>query len=296
MINIGMNNANLDQSLADLSKIIKDLAESAQKPVAQEITHFVEFKAKDGKTNTGKGLIWSGEGYTKQFIYRSNPQAFFSSESIDIDKNKDFSVGGISVLSQTELGPSVTKSSLQQVGRLKGLIVDGSININQYLIYNGTTDRLGLGTDAPNAALSVAENSIEVMIGTTDDLHGMVGTHSATDLDLVTDNTPRISIKGNGDITLGNFNRNPIKVSINGKLSVGVKVPDANVDLHVAGPARINNRLQIVLDSAPKEGTYGVGDIVWNSNPRVGVGIGWVCVRAGSPGSWYPFGEIKERG
>jgi hypothetical protein len=287
---------NIDQTLTDLSKVLKELVDAAHQPVSQEVTQFLEFRAKKGGDNFGKGVIWSGQGHTKQIVFNGNPDRFFFSESIDLDKDRNITIGGTKVIDGKELGPTITKSNLQQVGRLKGLIVDGSININQYLIYNGATDRLGLGTEAPNAALSVAENSIEVMLGTTDDFHGMVGTFASTDFDIVTDNTARISVKANGNIDLGNPNRNPIQVKVNGKLSIGVNVPDPSVDLHVAGPVRFNGHIQMYAATPPTEGTYAVGDIIWNSSPRVGVGVGWVCLRAGSPGSWYPFGEIKERG
>jgi hypothetical protein len=286
---------NIDQTLTDLNRVLKELVDAAHQPVSQEVTQFLEFRAKKGSDNFGKGVIWSGQGHTKQIVFNGNPDRFFVSESIDLDKDKNISIGGTKIIDGKELGPTITKSNLQQVGRLKGLIVDGSLNINQYLIYNGATDRLGLGTEAPNAALSVAENAIEVMLGTTDQMHGMVGTFASTDFDIVTDNTARISVKANGNIDLGNQNRNPIQVKINGKLSIGVNVPDPSVDLHVAGPVRFNGHIQMYAAAPPTEGTYTVGDIIWNSNPRVGIGIGWVCLRAGSPGAWYPFGEIKER-
>jgi len=291
-----MNNTNIDQTLTDLSRVLKDLVDAAHQPVAQEITQFLEFRAKKGEENSGKGVIWTGNGITKQFVYNGNPDRFFSSESIDLDREKKLTIGGDLVLSSKELGSSVVKSNLQTVGRLRGLIVDGSLNINQYLIYNGTTDRLGLGTEAPNAAFSVAENAIEVMLGTNDDFHGMVGTFASTDFDIVSDNTTRISVKANGNIDLGNPNRNPIQVKVNGKLSIGVENPDPAFDLHVAGAVRFSGHVQMYAGEPPQEGTYAVGDIVWNTNARVGTGVGWVCLRAGSPGSWYPFGEIKERG
>jgi hypothetical protein len=291
-----MNNTNIDQTLTDLSKVIKDLAQAANSPVAQEVTQFLEFRAKEGGTNYGKGIIWSGQGHTKQIVFNSNPDRIFVSENIDLDGSKALSIGGTKVIDAKELGTTVVKSNLQTVGRLKGLVVDGSININQYLIYNGATDRLGIGTENPNAALSVAENAIEVMLGTNDDFHGMVGTFASTDFDIVTDNTTRIAVKANGNIDLGNPNRNPIQVKVNGKLSIGVSNPDPSVDLHVAGAVRFNGHVQMYANEPPTEGTYSVGDIVWNTAARVGAGVGWICLRAGSPGAWYPFGEIKERG
>lgn len=290
-----MNNTNLDQTLADLNKIIKDLAEAAHQPVAQEITQFLEFRAKKGEHNNGKGIIWSGEGTTKQIVFNHKPDRFFSSENLDLAKDKALSIGNTKILDAESLGPSVIKSNLKEVGRLKGLIVDGSVIINQYLFYNSALDRLGVGTDEPNAALAVADQGVEVMIGTNDQLHGMIGTYASNDLDLVTGNIPRISIKANGDVIFGHPTKNPVQIKVLGKLSVGIEIPDPSVDLHVAGPVRFNNKLHLSASAPPSQGNFSIGDIVWNDNPYVGQCVGWVCLRAGNPGMWYPFGEIKEQ-
>lgn len=44
--------------------------------------------------------------------------------------------------------------------------------------------------------------------------------------------------------------------------------------------------------SAPTTGTYSLGDIVYNSNPSAGGYLGWVCIEAGTPGTWKGFGLI----
>lgn len=44
---------------------------------------------------------------------------------------------------------------------------------------------------------------------------------------------------------------------------------------------------------APTSGTYQRGDIVWNSVPKAGKPIGWICVIAGTPGTWKGFGTIE---
>lgn len=44
--------------------------------------------------------------------------------------------------------------------------------------------------------------------------------------------------------------------------------------------------------SAPTAGTWARGDIVWNSAPAVAGYIGFVCVAAGTPGTWASFGQI----
>lgn len=45
--------------------------------------------------------------------------------------------------------------------------------------------------------------------------------------------------------------------------------------------------------AAPVSGTYAVGSIVYNSAPTAGGFIGWVCVTAGTPGTWKTFGAIS---
>lgn len=42
----------------------------------------------------------------------------------------------------------------------------------------------------------------------------------------------------------------------------------------------------------PDAGTHNVGDRVWNTAPAAGGVVGWVCVTAGTPGTWRAFGTI----
>lgn len=245
-----------------------------------------------GKDVYGKGLIWKDAGYTKQFVFQGQPDRFFSSEIIDIAKGKYLSVNGVKVIDDIELGSSITKSSLREVGRLRGLLVDGSVSINNYLYYNSSSDRLGLGTEEPNAALSVAEDMIEVMLGTRESVKGIVGTYASHSFDIVTDNTSRMSFAANGNIQLGNTKQPPAQVSMHGKLAIKVNMPDPEVDLHVAGAVKFSGKLQKYGVTYPTAGAYNIGDIVWNSEPKINYFVGWVCLQAGEPGVWAPFGKI----
>lgn len=38
--------------------------------------------------------------------------------------------------------------------------------------------------------------------------------------------------------------------------------------------------------TAAGDGTFKVGDIVWNTAPSTGAAAFWVCITAGSPGTW----------
>ena len=245
-----------------------------------------------GDNLEGKGLLWAGKGNTKQLIFASNPDRFFVSENIDFARGKSITVNNIKLIDETEIGPTVVKSNLRELGRLKGLIVDGNFVLDQYVFYDNATSRLGVGTDQPNGAVSIAEEGIEVILGTKDASRGYVGTFASHGLDIVTDNTARISVGAGGNIQLGNPKLAPVQVSVHGKLSVRVATPDPEVDLHVNGAIKFNNRLQKYDRAYPTSGFYNEGDIVWNNQPRMNSYIGWVCVQAGDPGLWAPFGKI----
>ena len=264
---------------------------------AKEIKAEIQFEKNisvtfGGENSAGKGLLWTGQGYTKQFVYNQNPDRFYSSETIDVGRNKHFSINGIKVLDEIELGSSITKSNLREVGKLKGLLVDGDVIINDFVFYNSTSDRLGIGTDVPKAALTVAEDMIEVMLGTKDASRGMVGTYAGQGFDIVTDNASRISVSANGHIHLGNKNYPAIQVTVHGSMGINISTPDSRVALDVNGAVKFNNKLHLSAEESPKSGSFNLGDIVWNSNPQQRGYVGWVCIRAGSPGVWNGFGKI----
>ena len=179
-----MENQSLHQAIDVLSNALKTIADEKE---AKFDKQFLDFHANKGETNYGKGIIFSGDGYTKQLVFASGPDRFFSSENIDLSKDHYYAINNIKVLDDKELGSSVVKSNLREVGRLKGLIVDGNVNIDQYIFYKSVSNRIGLGTEDPNAGLSVAENGVEVMLGTAENGHGKIGTHASNDFDMVTD-------------------------------------------------------------------------------------------------------------
>src|SRR5690606_6593795 len=42
----------------------------------------------------------------------------------------------------------------------------------------------------------------------------------------------------------------------------------------------------------PAAGTWARGDVVYHNAPSAGGKLGWVCVTAGTPGTWKGFGTI----
>lgn len=251
---------------------------------------FLEFANPQGDpANTG--FLWSGGGNNKLFIFKTGPDRFFSTENIDLLDGKSYHVNGIPVLDSTELGRSVTTSNLQQLGTLKKLTVGGSVNIADHVYFNPSSQRFSIGTEDPSANFTVYDynNDVELVLN-SNDKYGEVGTYNTKGLQLITDNQARITVEVNGDITLGQEQRDSTQTRVYGKLSVGVKNPTEQFE--VAGNVRFGNRLFTQGNAAPSAGNFQKGDIVWNTDPKPESYIGWVCVVSGNPGVWAPFGLI----
>jgi hypothetical protein len=256
--------ATQEEKLDNLSKLLKDILDEKNQD-----TNIVELSyLKFNGDIEGKGLIWAGRGHTKQLVYQPSPDRFFSSETIDLAKDRALTINGIKIIDDKELGTSITKSSLREVGRLRGLIVDGSLSVNQFLYYNATSDRLGLGTEEPNAALSICDEGVEIVIGAREYNKAGIGAYNSSDLELITDNTTRISIAAGGNIELGNRNNGPIQVSVHGTMSINVATPDPRTNLHVGGAIKFNDTLHLKGTRPPEGGSFKQGDIVWNSEPQ----------------------------
>jgi len=194
-------------------------------------------------------------------------------DAIMIDHNE--------VIWKHELGKSVKKSSLTEVGVLKDLRVDKT--------FFASNKRVGINTEAPSAEFSVNVGGYEV-ITRMQDRNTYVGTYSPVPFAIGTDDTPRILCRSNGDIVVGNEDGRPIKMNVYGRLGVGVKNPQES--LHVSGNIKFADRVFTSGSGSPREGRWDTGSVVWNDNPQINQPVGWVCIKGGSPGSWNAFGQI----
>jgi hypothetical protein len=281
--------ATQQEKLDNLSALLNDiLSEKNQDTNIVELSYL-----KFNGDIEGKGLIWAGRGHTKQFVYQPSPDRFFSSETIDLAKDRAVTINGVKIIDDKELGTSIIKSSLREVGRLRGLIVDGSLSVNQFLYYNATSDRLGLGTEEPNAALSICDQGVEIVVGAREYNKAGIGVYNSSDLELITDNTTRITIGAGGNIELGNRNNGPIQVLVHGTMGINVGTPDPRTNLHVGGAIKFNDTLHLKGTRPPEGGSFKQGDIVWNSEPQQRHYVGWICIQSGNPGIWAQFGEIR---
>lgn len=253
-------------------------------------TESLEFQG-NSSTAFNTGLLWSGPE-TKQFILRASPDRFWSTESIDLLKGKAYFIGGTPVIDSTSLGSSVRESNLRSVGVLDNLIVSGDITMGDTVFFNSESDRFSIGTDSPNGKFSVAGWDGEFIVDTESGKVRM-GNYSSSDLEIVTDNTPRITVSGTGKIDIGVKGSISSSVSIHGKLGVGVSQIPENANLAVAGNIKQNNKTFATGSSIPNSGFWRKGDIVWNDDAKPTGHVGWICIREGTPGEWRTFGNIS---
>ena len=259
--------------------------------VRNERTSSLTFNSESGDTPFGKGLQSQTADQTKQFILQD--KGLWSSESIDISRDKSFSIDKVNVLSSDTLGETILKSSLTSVGTLTDLKTTGSLEVDEFIFYDANHSRLGIGTEGPNGQLSIGSIDSEFIVDP-----GVrkvtVGTYTTSDLEIITDNTPRLTVENNGNIVLGTKGNSNPKISLHGKVGVNIATPGDDADLSVSGPIKFMNKVFAVGDAPPITGLWQVGDIVWHSNPAEGGHVGWVCMRSGSPGSWSLFGRIEK--
>jgi hypothetical protein len=247
----------------------------------------------EGGTVAGKGLLWRTDEVSRQFVYHENPHRMFSSENIDLARTKHFSIGTVPVITETDLGSTIINSSLTNLGVLDNLSVTGNVDFDGYLFWEAESNRLGIGTQTPNATLSIASLDAEFIIDSENDSGIRIGNWTNDDLQIVTDDTTRLTVKANGNIIVGTQGNDNARLHVYGKLGVGVANIDADVSLSTAGPVKIDGRKMQNGAAIPTAGVYAVGDIVWNTNPTPTGYVGWVCVRDGTPGTWKAFGAIS---
>lgn len=207
---------------------------------------------------SGKGLSWVWGNGSAHLSYRSDNR-LWTNANVDLAAKSSYKIDNIEVLSSISLGPSVTKSNLRQVGPLTSLSVTGDVTIAEFAFFNSSLNRLGVGTEDPNAAISVLENDVELSIGSPKIGLGAIGTSSSHDLAIVSDNIPRITVKQNGEVHISN------ELSKSGVLRVfGTLYADA-----VVSDTRLERTTPLEFKATHDTSIFGKG-LIWTGtgNPR----------------------------
>jgi hypothetical protein len=165
------------------------------------------------------------------------------------------------------------------------------LSVDGYVFYNADSGSFAIGTEAPNGKFALATLDAEFIID-TDPGTVKLGTWTSDDLRVLTDDTTRLIVRANGNIDLGDPDGSDTRVTVHGKIGIGVNNIDSDVVLSTNGPVKFENKKFMNGTEIPSSGVFRQGDIVWNENTVPSGYIGWVCIRAGSPGEWRPFGQI----
>lgn len=281
-VNGNMNvNGHLEVTSLNVNELTAD--------IRNERSSSLTFDSQNGNTPIGKGLVWQDGDNAKSFILQTNPDRLWSSTSIDLHRDANYSIDNVPVITASALGETVTSSRLRSVGRLQGLDVDGNLNVDDFVFWDSGSNRLSIGTEAPNGQLSISSEVTEFIVEPEYETV-KVGTYSTSELKIITDNTTRIGISPYGHVTVGSAENTETKISMFGKVGIGVANPSTNFE--VAGPIKFEGKKFATGNDAPQDGLWRNGDIVWNNTPEAGGWIGWICIREGTPGNWKPFGHI----
>ncbi len=225
------------------------------------------FKEANGVTNYGKGIMWSSDRGNKQFVLHAKPDRLWTTESLDLDKEKTYMIGGNTVVYATGLGHNITESNLTKLGVLQDLQVAGDAAVTRKF----STSSIDVGR------FTINENEL----------------FSTERFNVYRNDQSELEISHN--ITIGNSSNVHRPISLFGSVSVGLAQPQEGVSLTVEGGLSFSRKKFEVGDSIPSSGRYNKGDIIWNTDPKPSDCIGWVCIVEGTPGSWLPFGIISSR-
>ena len=240
----------------DTLKVKNLIAENDTNPIDPNLDF--TYAGKGEKQIDGKGLIWlDGETGAKQFVYKEGNK-LWSTMNIDLAKDRSFQINKLTVLTATELGRSVVKSNLRQVGELEGLKVSGQVEFDSWVFFNSYNNTIGVNTENPNATMGVVvDNGVEVIIGSTESKTAKIGTFTCNTLDIVTDNKTRMSLKDTGEIVFGSSKFKNAVVKVFGRLEV---------DELVTGTSNQEQPL-IIFKSTEKKSVYQTG-MLWQHESK----------------------------
>ena len=148
----------------------------------------------------GKGIKWTDGRKNKTLAFKKS--TLWTDLSVNLAEEQGYQINDTTVLSFAELGPTVTKSNLKQVGTLKNLIVSGNSSFGEFLYVSSDLNKIGINTESPTAAVSIRENGVDIVVGSNKADKASVGTVSNDHLELITDNTARVTISNSGDVTV----------------------------------------------------------------------------------------------
>jgi hypothetical protein len=165
-----------------------------------EPTKAVSFTGGSFADVEGKGIKWTDGRKSKTLTLKQSK--LWTDMSVNLADEQSYEINNTPVISLGELGPSVTKSNLKQVGTLKSLRVAGNSSLGDFAYISSDLNRIGINVEAPKAAIDILENAVGILLGSTKTNTAILGTVTNDHFEIITDNTTRITIKNSGDVRI----------------------------------------------------------------------------------------------
>ncbi len=219
------NNVKVSGTIEADTLVVKNLITQEEEKKLDAFT----FSANSDAGLRNKGLLWHNNDTTHQFVFKDEPRVLFSSLPIDLHQTANYKIDGATVLTKEKLGAGIVSSNLKKVGILEKLEVDGPVNLANVVLVNSQFGRVGINTEVLHRAVTVLENSVEVIIGAEESRRAVIGTNTAHALDIVTDNTARISLEGT-TVTIGSPKSKNAKLRVHGTLEVDSIISDTRLE------------------------------------------------------------------
>lgn len=257
---VAKNITAINELTVDTLKVKKVISEQQHDVYSRAVT----FTGKVIEDLDGKGLLFSHSNFTHQFIFKNSPEKFFSTDSLDLYRGKQYLIDGVPVIETGKLGDSIVKSNLTRVGILQGLKIDGDLAVGQTLFVNDNFSRIGVNTDNLHGTLTIADGDVELVL-TTDDTgkHGRIGSWGPGNLSLFTDNTDRITLQGT-TVHIGSVKSKNSELLVHGSAVV-------HGDLKVHGVAYFE---RLVSDSRV-ERSASLDFVASDTESVIGKGVRW---------------------
>lgn len=208
-----------------------------------------QFTGSNPRDLDGQGLLFNDGSTTKHLIMREGN--LWSNTNINLTSGLAVMFNNTVALKQNELGSTVIKSNLREVGVLKSLRVAGKTALADVVTVDPDFKRVGINSDTPNAALSIVDNGVEIVIGSDKNDTAKIGTYTADDVSIITDNTERMLFTRSGEIVVGHAKHKNAVFKVNGKI--------------IADSIETNNRSIKSLEFGPPE---------WHTEPHQ-IGLFW---------------------
>ena len=167
------------------------------------------------------------------------------------------------------------------------------------LVSGGSVEFDAINIDANNVVIGGSASAAAVRVSDAAVCYiGLLRDNLNTVVDTSSDNWYTVDATSDAIVTVNDYSytaagSNPVP---NGSLAdftqpFKVRVFDNNVRRDVRG-----GKQHIFTTAVPSTGTWAVGDTAWNTDPSSRLQpIGWICVSAGTPGTWFPFGAPTTR-